>query len=119
MGGLIVIVFANDEIRRFVEWISDKDISPVELYVVPGYDALEVCDAEHDETVAFGAYDPENKRIIVPEGITDEDKERVLSTIAHEYFHHVERENGLEPNEESAERYAANMVHDFYACKEG
>ena len=114
-----MIVFASDKIREFVDFISDECISPVELYVVPGYDALEVCDAKYDETVAFGAYDPENKRIIVPEGITDEDKERVLSTIAHEYFHHVEREKGLEPNEESAERYAVNMVHDFHAFKEG
>ena len=113
-----MIVFANDKIREFVEFISEADISPVALYVVPGYDALEVCDAEHDETFAFGAYDTENKRIIVPEGITDEDKERILFTIAHEYFHHVERENGLEPNEESAERYAANMVHDFHAFQE-
>jgi len=108
-----VIVFANDEIRRFVEWISDKDISPVELYVVPGYDALEVCDAEHDETVAFGVYDPENKRIIVPEGITDEDKAFVLSTIAHEYYHHIEDSWGWEHDDVKAEEYAAEMVSKF------
>lgn len=108
-----MIVFCTDEIRRFAAFISEKDVSPVELYVIPGYDALEVNDKIHDSTVAFGAYDAENKRIIVPEGITDEDKERVLSTIAHEYFHHIEREMGNEHNEECAEKYAADMVKAF------
>jgi hypothetical protein len=114
-----MILFTSDKIRAFVDFISAADISPVELYVVPGYDTLEITDGEHDETVAFGAYDPENKRIIVPEGITDEDKERVLSTIAHEYFHHIEREMGTNHNEERAEKYAADMVKAFKAFKEG
>lgn len=111
-----MIVFANEEIRKFVAFISEEKISPVELYIVPGYDMLEITDAKHDAVSAFGAYDKDNKRIIVPEGITDEDKERVLSTIAHEYFHHIEEDMGVEHNEESAEAYAADMVKAF---KEG
>ena len=111
-----MIVFGNDEIRRFVEFISEKDVPPVELYIIPGYDALEINDAIHDSTVAFGAYDPAHKRIIVPEGLTDEDKGLVLSTIAHEYFHHIEAYMGVEHNEDSAEAYAADMVKAF---KEG
>lgn len=108
-----MIVFVNNEIRRFAAFISEKDVSPVELYVVPGYDALEITDVMHDGTVAFGAYDPGNKRIIVPEGITDEDKERVLSTIAHEYYHHIENSWGWEHDEDKAEAYAAEMVSKF------
>lgn len=108
-----MIVFCNDEVRRFAAFISEKDVPPVELYVIPGYDALEVNDKIHDSTVAFGAYDAENKRIIVPEGITDEDKALVLSTIAHEYYHHIENSWGWEHDEDKAEEYAAEMVSKF------
>ena len=108
-----MIVFASDKIRAFVDFISEADISPVELYVIPGYDVIEVPDGAHDSTVAFGAYDAENKRIIVPEGITDEDKALVLSTIAHEYYHHIEDSWGWEHDEDKAEEYAAEMVSKF------
>ena len=108
-----MIVLLNDTIRRFAKFISDKHVSPVELYVVPGYDALEFDDGTDDKTVAFGAYDPENKRIIVPEGITDEDKKLILSTIAHEYFHHIEKDGGFPHHEVAAEKYANDMVKAF------
>ena len=108
-----MIVFANDMIRRFVEFISDESIPPVDLFVVPGHDALEVTDAEHDGTVAFGVFDPHRRRIIVPEGITSEDTKTVLGTIAHEYFHHIELVKREEHDEEKAERYASEMVEKY------
>ena len=108
-----MIYFASERIRAFIRFISREDIPPVDLFVVPGYDALEINDAIHDKTYAFGAYDPDNARIIVPEGITEKDKELVLSTIAHEYFHHIEKATGAEHNEENAEKYAAEKIEQW------
>lgn len=104
-----MIYFASDEIREFTEFISMPNISPVELYVIPGYDTIETTDGEK----GFAVYDLENERIIVPEGLSKEGKEQVLSSIAHEYFHHIEHAQGKAHDEEKAEKFARRMVTAF------
>ena len=104
-----MICLANDEIRKFAKFISKPDVRTVELYVIPGYDVIETPDGE----MGFAVYDAETERIIVPEGLTEEDKERVLSSIAHEYFHHIEHTQGKTNNEEAAEDFARRMVSAF------
>ena len=105
-----MICFANEEIRNFVEFISKPDISVVELYVIPGYDAVEAPNGQ----MGFAVYEPEIKRIIVPEGVTREIKDTVLESIAHEYFHHIEHERGkIKHNEAEADDFARRMVSAF------
>ncbi len=104
-----MIYLANDEIRKFAKFISKSDVRAVELYVIPGYDVIETPDGE----MGFAVYDTETERIFVPEGLTEDGKERVLASIAHEYFHHIEHTKGKTHNEEEAEDFANRMVAAF------
>ena len=106
-----MIYLANDEIRKFAKFISKSDVRAVELYVIPGYDVIETPDGE----MGFAVYDTETERIFVPEGLTEDGKERVLASIAHEYFHHIEHTKGKTHNEEEAEDFAQRMVTLFKA----
>ena len=110
-----MICFANAEIRKFVKFINKPDIPAVELYVIPGYDVIETPEGE----MGFAVYETETKRIIVPEGLTEEVKETVLASIAHEYYHHIESVRGEEHDEAKAEEFANNMVATYKAGKCG
>lgn len=106
-----MIYLANDKIRKFVKFISKPDIPAVELYVIPGYDVVETPEGE----MGFAVYETETKRIIVPEGVTEEVKEIVLASIAHEYYHHIESVRGEEHDEVKAEEFANSMVSAYEA----
>ena len=101
-----MIQFANEEIRNFVAFISLPDIPSVDLYVVPGFDSIETPDGR----MGFACYIEHEYRIVVPEGLNDIDKGLILSSIAHEYYHHIEHCFDAEHNEDKAEEFANKMM---------
>ena len=108
-----MIKFFNAEIRAFAEFISDPKISPVELYVVPYYDTIQSPDGEF----AFAAYKPDENRIIVAEGVDEEIKSEILHFLAHEYYHHIQKINGDDFDEDEAENFAKSMCEKWYGEK--
>ena len=99
----IVIKLSNDKIEKFISFISISDIPPIELYIVPGFDTVETDVGQ----VGFACYIESENRIIVPEGLTDE---LLFTSIAHEYYHHIEHCIGTEHDEDKAEKFAYEML---------
>ena len=108
-----MIKFFNDEVRAFVEFISEPKIPPVELYVVPYYDTIQTSDGEF----AFAAYNPKENRIIAAEGVSEEVKDGILHCLAHEYYHHIQKVNGVDFDEDEAENFAQKMCEEWYGDK--
>lgn len=101
-----MIQFLTKKIYDFANFISDDKVPPVNLFVLPNCDSLETEDGE----CGFGMYIPEENMIIVAEGVKEEIKEEVLGTLAHEYYHHIQRCNGEEYDEDAAVKYATLML---------
>ena len=106
-----MIKLINDEIRAFTEYISDPKIAPVELYVIPGFDAIQTPDREF----ASAVYNPKENRIIAAEGVSEELQGEVLHHIAHEYYHHIQKVNGVDFDEDDAENFAQNILERWDA----
>ena len=104
-----MIKLINDEIRAFTEYISDPKIAPVELYVIPGFDAIQTPDREF----ASAVYNPKENRIIAAEGVSEELQGEVLRHIAHEYYHHIQKCNGDDFDEDEAEDFAETMCQKW------
>lgn len=102
-----MIQLTTNEIQNYVNFISIKGVPPVKLYIVPGYDCIESTDGE----VAFATYELEDKTIILPEDINvEEDKYLLFTTIAHEYYHHIENCLGIKPDENEADAFADALL---------
>ena len=97
-----MIEFANKRIRDFVASISNPKIQPIDLYVIPGYDTLELPDGQR----AFAVYDRKKNRIIV----ADNGTEQALNSIAREYYLYMDN---VEHDEDKAKAYADKMVEKW------
>lgn len=107
-----MIKLISDEIDEFLQLLDMEYYTDESFYL----HIAEDCDSIEDPTnneLAFGMFGNHNNHCYIAGNL---ELEQVLKSIAHEYMHFIQKDKGLEYNEEDAENFA-ELMYDKFNCE--
>lgn len=111
-----MIIFHDELVHKLIHYLDKfyPRINKVYLCILEGYDSVEVPNGGK----GFAAFDTITNHIYVPSEISEELKDQsdifLVSSIAHEYMHFLQKCDGKPYDEDEAERFAEKVSKEFF-----
>lgn len=118
-----MIEIAPNYILRFIEYLNEEYPSKSDCYVTfyQGQECIKYLNAYNNDCETFAEYSPTTKIMHVPTQYpTNKNPRFLLESIAHEYWHHIQNDEGRLNNEDrgmlekEAEEMGIKIVDKYF-----